>query len=103
MGLFNKREKFNVSILPDVVIPEGISDGPALLLLSQENGFQKLMYATNDVMEGETLIFEKLFKKYGYAEDLAIHFDGFLLIGEIKGRYFYPDQVIDFKDVKNRK
>lgn len=95
-SLFSNTNKFDISKFPLDIAPEGVSEGPACLLLSKENGILKVMYNTADVMEGETLNFDKLFSKYGYQKSFYSSFDGWVLIGEVKGHIFNTEEVLDF-------
>lgn len=96
-GLFGKKNKLDLRMVENQIL----SDGDAVLLTDRDFMPLKLMYITDDVMDGESLKIGDILEKYGY-QDLDIgNFDGTLITGLVKGRYLFAENIFDFKDINN--
>lgn len=94
-GLFEKKYKLDLWRIEDQIT----SDGDVILLVDKDVLPIRLMYITDDVMDGESLQIGKILEKYGY-EDLDLKtFDGSIITGEVKGRYLIADKIFDFKKI----
>jgi hypothetical protein len=94
-GLFEKKYKLDLWRIKDQVA----SDGDAILLADKDVLPMRLMYLTDDVMDGGTLQIVKILEKYGYQELDLKTFDGYIITGEVKGRYLIADKLFDFKKI----
>jgi hypothetical protein len=96
-GLFGKKNKLDLSMVENQIL----SDGDAVLLTDKDFVPLRLMYITDDVMDGESLKIGDILEKYGY-QDLDIgKFDGTLITGLVKGRYLFAENIFDFKEINN--
>lgn len=97
LGLFGKKNKLDLRMVENQIL----SDGDAVLLTDRDFMPLKLMYITDDVMDGESLKIGDILEKYGY-QDLDIEkFDGALITGLVKGRYLLAENIFDFKEINN--
>ena len=98
-GLFEKKHKLDLFRIKEQIT----SDGDAIMLADKDVFPMKLMYITDDVMDGESLQIRKILEKYGYQNLDLKTFDGYIITGEVKGHYLIADKIFDFKEINGLK
>jgi hypothetical protein len=101
-SIFGKKKdlsKLDIWRIEDQIV----SDGQAILLTDKDAYPMKLMYLSDDVMDGETLKIGKILEKNGYQNLDLKSFDGNIITGEVKGHYFHADKIFDFKEINGLK